>query len=101
MEQRGPLHTRYAHHVDEGEKLGVFEAVERLSEAVGGHLHTGEMLEVEVAVLVLLLGVLEVRVDVLCTLVMAVLADHIESWLVVGVEDEGLEVCADVADLRE
>jgi hypothetical protein len=86
LEQRELLHTRYAYHVDEGEKLGVFEAVERLSEAVGGHLHTGEMLEVEVAVLVLLFSVLEVRVDVLCTLVMAVLADHIESWLVVGVE---------------
>ena len=78
MEQRGPLHTRYAHHVDEGEKLGVFEAFERLSEAVGGHLHTGEMLEVEVAVFVLLLGVLEVRVDVLCTLVIAVLTDYIK-----------------------
>jgi hypothetical protein len=86
LEQRELLHTRYAHHVDENEKLSVFEAVERLSEAVGGHLHTGEMLEVEVGILVLLLGVLEVRVDVLCTLVMAVLADHIESWLVVGVE---------------
>ena len=57
MEQRGPLHTRYAHHVDEGEKLGVFEAFERLSEAVGGHLHTGEMLEVEVAVFVLSSGI--------------------------------------------
>jgi hypothetical protein len=79
----------------------VFKAVKRLSEAVGGHLHTGEMLEVKVAVLVLLLSVLKVRVDVLCTLVMAVLADHIESWLVVGVEDEGLKVCANVADLRE
>ena len=101
MEQRELLHTRYTHHVDEGEKFSVFEAVERLSEAVGGHLHTGEMLEVEVAVLVLLLGVLEVRVDMFRTLVMAVLADHIKSWLVVGVEDEGLEVCANVANLRE
>jgi hypothetical protein len=101
LEQRELLHTRYAHHVDEGEKLGVFEAVERLSKAVGGHLHPGEMLEVEVAVLVLLLSVLKVRVDVLCTLVIAVLTDHIKSWLVVGVEDKGLEVCANVADLRE
>jgi hypothetical protein len=79
LEQRELLHTRYSHHVNEGEKLGVFEAVERLSEAVGGHLHTREMLEIEVAVLVLLLSVLKVRVDVLCTLVMAVLADHIKS----------------------
>ena len=57
----------------------MFEAVERLSEAVGGHLHTREMLEVEVAVLVLLLSVLKVRVDVLCTLVIVVLTDYIKS----------------------
>jgi hypothetical protein len=78
----------------------VFKAVERLSKAVGGHLHTREMLEVKVTVLVLLLSVLKVRVDVLCSLVMAVPTDYIKSWLVVGVEDEGLEVCANVADLR-
>jgi hypothetical protein len=57
----------------------VFKAVEWLSEAVGGHLHTREMLEVKVAVLVLLLSVLKVRVNMLCTLVIAVLADYIKS----------------------
>jgi hypothetical protein len=57
----------------------VFKAVKRLSEAVGGHLHTREILKVEVAVLILLLSVLKVRVNVLCTLVMAVLADYIKS----------------------
>jgi hypothetical protein len=57
----------------------VFEAVERLSKAVGGHLHTGEMLKVKVAVLVLLLSVLKVRVNVLCSLVIAVPADYIKS----------------------
>jgi hypothetical protein len=57
----------------------VFKAVERLSKAVSGHLHTREILKVEVAVLVLLLSVLKVRVNVLCTLVMAVLADYIKS----------------------
>jgi hypothetical protein len=79
LEQRELLHTRYAHYVDEGEKLSVFKAVKRLSEAVGGHLRTGEMLEVKIAVLVLLLSVLKVRVNVLCTLVIAVLADYIKS----------------------
>jgi hypothetical protein len=57
----------------------VFEAVERLSEAVGGHLHTREMLKVKVAILVLLLSVLKVRVNVLCTLVIAVLTNYIKS----------------------
>jgi hypothetical protein len=79
LERRELLHTRYAHHVDKGEKLSVFEAVKRLSEAVCGHLYTREMLEVKVAVLVLLLSVLKVRVNVLCTLVIAVLADYIKS----------------------
>jgi hypothetical protein len=79
----------------------VFEAVERLSEAVSGHLYTREMLKVKVAVLVLLLSVLKVRVNVLCTLVIAVLADYIKSWLVVSVEDKGLKVYTDVANLRE
>jgi hypothetical protein len=79
LEQRELLHTKYAHHVNKGEKQSVFKAVKRLSEAVGGHLHTREMLEVKVAVLVLLLSVLRVRVNVLCTLVIAVLADYIKS----------------------
>jgi hypothetical protein len=79
LEQRELLHTRYAHHVNEGEKLSVFKAVERLSKAVGGHLHTREMLKVKVAVLILLLSVLKVRVNVLYTLVIAVLTDYIKS----------------------
>jgi hypothetical protein len=53
LEQRELLHTRYAHYVDEGEKLNVFKAVERLSKAVGEDLHTREMLKVKVAVLIL------------------------------------------------
>ena len=57
----------------------MFKAVKRLSKAVGGHLHTREMLEVKVTVLVLLLGVLKVRVNILCTLVIAVLTNYIKS----------------------
>jgi hypothetical protein len=79
LEQRKLLHTRYAHYVNKGRKLSVFEAVERLSEAVGGHLYTREMLKVKVTILVLLLGVLKVRINVLCTLVIAVPADYIKS----------------------
>jgi hypothetical protein len=92
---------RYAHYVNKGEKLSVFKAVKRLSKAVSGHLYTREMLEVKVAVLVLLLSVLKVRVNVLYTLVIAILVDYIKSWLVISVEDEGLKVYANVADLRE
>jgi hypothetical protein len=79
LEQRELLYTRYAHYVNKGEKLSVFKAVERLSKAVGGHLYTREMLKVKVAVLVLLLSVLKVHVNILCTLVIAVLADYIKS----------------------
>jgi hypothetical protein len=57
----------------------VFKAVKRLSKAVSGHLHTREMLKVKVTVLILLLSVLKVRVNMLCTLVIAVLADYIKS----------------------
>jgi hypothetical protein len=57
----------------------VFKAVKRLSEAVGGHLHTREMLKVEVVILILLLSVLKVGVNMLYTLVIAVLADYIKS----------------------
>jgi hypothetical protein len=44
------------------------------------------MLKINIAVLVLLFSVLVVVVDVLCTLIVAVLADHIKRWLVVSVE---------------
>jgi hypothetical protein len=101
LEQRELLHTRYAHYVNKGKKLSVFKAVKRLSKAVGGHLYPREMLKVKVAVLVLLLSVLKVRVNVLYTLVIAVLTDYIKSWLVVSVENKGLKVCANVANLRE
>jgi hypothetical protein len=79
LEQRELLHTRYAHYVDKGEKLSVFKAVERLSKAVGRYFYTREMLKVKVAVLILLLSVLKVRVDVLCSLVIAVPTDYIKS----------------------
>jgi MFS-type transporter involved in bile tolerance (Atg22 family) len=59
------------------------------------------MLEINVAVLVLLFSVLVVVVDVLCTLIIAVLADYIKRWLVVGVEFERLKIVALVANLLE
>jgi MFS-type transporter involved in bile tolerance (Atg22 family) len=59
------------------------------------------MLKINVAVLVLLFSVLIVVVNVLCTLIIAVLADYIKRWLVVSVEFERLEIVALVANLSE
>jgi hypothetical protein len=59
------------------------------------------MLKINVAVLVLLFSVLVVVVNVLYTLIVAVLADHIKRWLVVGVEFKRLQIVALVANLSE
>jgi hypothetical protein len=59
------------------------------------------MLKVKVTILILLLSVLKVRVNILCTLIIAILTDYIKSWLVVSVEDKGLKVNTNVANLRE
>jgi hypothetical protein len=88
------LHARYSDHINEFEKLSVACLIEGLREAVGWHINARDMLKINVAVLVLLFSVLIVVVNVLCTLVMAVLADHIERWFVVGIELERLEIVA-------
>jgi hypothetical protein len=88
------------HYINKGKKLSVFKAVKRLSKAVGGHFYTREILKVKVTILILLLSVLKVRINMLCTLVIAVLADYIKSYLVISVENKGLKVCANVANLR-
>jgi hypothetical protein len=67
------------HYINKGKKLSVFKAVERLSKAVSRHLYTREMLKVKVTVLILLLSVLKVRVNMLCTLVIAVPANYVKS----------------------
>jgi hypothetical protein len=77
----------------------VIELVERLSEAVGGHLEAREVVEGDVTGLVLLLDVLEVVVNVLSTLMVAVLADHVKSGLVVGVQLNWHEILTLVANL--
>jgi hypothetical protein len=59
------------------------------------------MLKINVAILVLLFSVLIVVVNVLYTLIIAVLADYIKRWLVVGVEFERLQIVALVANLSE
>jgi MFS-type transporter involved in bile tolerance (Atg22 family) len=59
------------------------------------------MLKINVTVLVLLFSVLIVVVNVLCTLIMAVLADYIKRWLIVSVELERLKIVALVANLLE
>ena len=79
LEQRKLLHTRYAHHINKGKKLSVFEAVKRLSKAISRHLYTRKMLKVKVTIFILLLSVLKVHVNMLYTLVIAVLADYIKS----------------------
>jgi uncharacterized protein HemY len=67
------LHTRYSDHIDEFKKLSVACLIEGLREAVGWHINARDMLEIDVTVLVLLFSVLIVVVDVLRTLMMAVL----------------------------
>jgi hypothetical protein len=79
LEQRELLHTRYSHYINKGKKLSVFKEVKQLSKAVSGHLYTREILKIKVAVLILLLSVLKVRVNMLNTLIIAVLADYIKS----------------------
>jgi uncharacterized membrane protein len=68
------------------DELSVIQLVERLSEAVGWHLNAREMMKRDSAKLVLLLCVLKVGINVLCTLVMAVFGDYSKRWLVVRVE---------------
>jgi hypothetical protein len=72
------LYTRYSDHINEFEKLSVACLIEGLREAVGWHIDARDMLEINVTVLVLLFGVLIVVVNMLCTLVIAVLADYIK-----------------------
>jgi hypothetical protein len=69
---------RYSDYINEFEKLSVACLIKGLREAVGWHIDARDMLEIDVTVLVLLFGVLIVVVNVLYTLVMAVLADYIE-----------------------
>jgi MFS-type transporter involved in bile tolerance (Atg22 family) len=52
--------------------------IEGLCKAVGWHIYARDMLEINVAVLVLLFSVLVVVVNMLCTLIIAVLADYIK-----------------------
>jgi MFS-type transporter involved in bile tolerance (Atg22 family) len=52
--------------------------IEGLCEAVGWHIYARNMLEINVAVLVLLFSVLVVVVNMLCTLMIAVLTDYIK-----------------------
>jgi hypothetical protein len=66
----GALHAKDAYHIDEVDELGVIQLVEGLCEAVGWHITAGEIMEGDSAQLVLLLCVLEVGINVLCTLVM-------------------------------
>jgi hypothetical protein len=82
----GALHARDAYYTDEVDELSVIQLVERLSKAVGWHLNAGDMMKGDSAKLVLLLCVLKVGINVLCTLVMAVFSNYGERWLVVCIE---------------
>jgi hypothetical protein len=75
--------------------------VEGFCEAVGWHINTRDMLKINVAVLILLFSVLVVVVDVLCTLIIAVLVHYVKRWFVIGVELERLKIVALVANLSE
>jgi MFS-type transporter involved in bile tolerance (Atg22 family) len=59
------------------------------------------MLKINVTILVLLFSILIVVVDMLCTLIIAVLADYIKCWLIVSIELERLKIVALVANLLE
>jgi hypothetical protein len=73
-------------HVEEADEFSVLKLVERLSESVGGHVYAGHVIEQDVAVIVLVFSVLVVVIDVLCTLIMAVLADYVVRREVVSVQ---------------
>jgi hypothetical protein len=92
---------RYAYHIDKGDELGVLVLVEWLSEAVSGHVDAREVIELDGAILVLLFGVFKTSVNVLCTLVVTILLDHIKRWLIVGVQLRRFEIRTDVVDLEE
>jgi hypothetical protein len=93
------LHPRYGNHVDKAKELCVIHLVERFCKAVSWHVNASNVIKVDIAVLILLFSVLEVVVDVFSPLVVAVLANHIECGLVVGVQLEWLKVGANVANL--
>jgi MFS-type transporter involved in bile tolerance (Atg22 family) len=59
------------------------------------------MLKINVTILVLLFSILIVVVNMLCTLIIAVLADYIKCWLVVSIELERLKIVVLVANLLE
>jgi hypothetical protein len=100
MKREEVLHSRYSDHIDEFEKLSVTYLVKGLREAISWHINARDMLLID-AVLVLLFSVLVVVVDVLCSLMMAVLADHIERWFVVSIELKRLKLVALVANLSQ
>jgi MFS-type transporter involved in bile tolerance (Atg22 family) len=59
------------------------------------------MLKINVTILVLLFSILIVVVNMLCTLIIAVLTDYIKRWLIVSVEVKRLKVVALIANLLE
>jgi hypothetical protein len=72
----GALHARDAYYINEVDELSVIQLVERLRKAVGWHLNAREIVKGDSAKFVLLLCVLKVGINVLCTLVIAVFSNY-------------------------
>jgi hypothetical protein len=97
-------HAGERRYVDKMKKLSVISLFERLIKAVGRHIDAGEVLKADIAVLVLLFCIHEVIIDVLCTLIAAVLADHIKCGHVVSVaslSEQPSELCHLLSGVRE
>ena len=78
LEQRKLLHTRYAHYVNKGEKLNVLVLIKGLSKPISGHANAREVIKLNRAVFVLLFSIFKIGVNVLCTLIIAVLLDYVK-----------------------
>jgi hypothetical protein len=93
------LGSRYLHHVNQCDKLGVEELIKWLGKAVCRHLSARAVAHSDVAVLTLLLSVFVVDVNVLCALMESVLADHVECWFIICLEMKRSEIMASIAEL--
>jgi hypothetical protein len=72
------LNARYTDYVNKGEKLSVLVPLKGLSEPISRHANTREVIKLDFAVFVLLFSIFKVGVNVLCTLIIAVLADYVK-----------------------
>ena len=72
----------------------MLKLVERLSKAVSSYLSSRDILEVDFALLNLILNVVVVDVNVLCTLVITLRGDKLNRRLIVAKELKRGDVCA-------